>query len=268
MRGNLTPKQIKKYGDILLKLLSPTGAAIGNMNARNQLQKRVMDLCQVNITVDDYWDIRDALYADDKIGVGRGKGGAIYRVTNAQQAVTPLGNLYGNERDLYEPVRKTVEGSLVKLYRIETFVSEITSNLGRRNTGGQWTRPDIALCSVTAYPFIPGKSIELITFEIKPMGMFQVTGVFETASHSVFAHRSYLMIHVPKDYNDSSVLDRLDRESDRFGVGFYTFEDPTDWDTYENRVEARRQAPDPSYTSDFIKSQMLKTKGQIDLMIK
>jgi hypothetical protein len=96
------------------------------------------------------------------------------------------------------------------------------------DTGGKWTRPHITLFAVRIYPYIPGKSIELVSFEIKYLGAYGVEGVFEAASHSAFTHRSYLMVQVPKGFDDPKVLDRLDGESGSFGVGFYTFEDPED----------------------------------------
>src|ERR1017187_2686853 len=82
----------------------------------------------------------------------------------------------------------------VKDNRIKRFISEITASQGRRSTGGKWTRPDFTLIAVRTYSFTPGKSLEVITFEVKPDLNTALEGVFESLAHSVFAHRSYLAV--------------------------------------------------------------------------
>jgi hypothetical protein len=109
----------------------------------------------------------------------------------------------------------------------------------------------------------------LISFEVKPANQFGIEGVFETASHSAFAHRSYLMLQIPKDYDDSDVLARLEKESERFGIGLITFEEPTDWDTFDIRVEAEHKTPDPSEVCSFITIQLTEENRQkIQRMIR
>jgi hypothetical protein len=55
-----------------------------------------------------------------------------------------------------------------------------------------WTHP-VALKS---FLYIPsGKILELITFEVKPENDYRIEGVFETAAHSRFSHKSYLVIY-------------------------------------------------------------------------
>lgn len=270
MPSKLTPEDITKYKEIFLELLPKNGATIGNKTVRPQLREQIKKDWSQSITEDDYWAIRDSLIADGRIKMGRGKGGAVYLVNVTEPQPTPHASTkYKNEADLYGPIHKTIADSWVKNYGIEDFISQVTAQQGSRNTGGKWTRPDISLFAVRIYPFIPGKSVELITFELKPLYAFGVEGVFETASHSAFAHRSYLMLHVPKDYDDEDVLGRLDKESERFGVGFLTFEEPTDWDTFNIRVEAKLTTPDPSELCSFINVQLTpENRTKIQRMIR
>lgn len=257
MPSVLTTDDLAAYKPILMDLLPKSGATIGNKTLRPQLIAKIKKDLSKTINEDDYWAIRDALIMDGKIKSGRGNGGAVYLVNiTAVQPTLPTSTKYKTETDLYAPLYKTISDSWVKNYGIEDFVSQITANQGSRSTGGKWTRPDITLFAVRIYPFIPGKSVELITFEIKPLYAFGVEGVFEAASHSSFAHRSYLMLHVPKDYENQDIFDRLDKEAERFGVGFLTFEDPTDWDTFNIRVEAEHKSPDPTELCSFISVQM------------
>jgi hypothetical protein len=264
----MTDEEINKYKEVLLTLLPQTGAAIGNMRAYQLLQVQVKEQFGETITKDDYWTIRNASWDDGTVGIGRGKGGSIF-LLNTQKPTPPPGTPYNNENDLYDPILQTLKDSWVKNFRIEDFVTEKTARQGSRDTGGKWTRPDLVLVTVRIYPYIPGKSIELISFEVKYLNAYGVEGVFETASHSAFAHRSYLMIYVPPGFNDAKVLDRLDSESARFGIGFYTFEDPQDWESYDLRIDAQAKNPDPFILSEFIRQQLSDhSKRQIEKWTK
>lgn len=259
----LTREEIEKYKTILLDIVPKDGITIGNKAARTELKNRIQKDYKQGIEDKDYWDIRDALLAmtPSPIGVRRGGGGAIYLLSPTTQQKTALPDTkYKKESDLYEPVLQYIRNWWVKDYRIERYVNEITAHKGNKDTGGKWTRPDITLFAVRQYPFIPGKTIELISFEIKPKDTFDIQGVFETASHSVFAHRSYLMIHMTKDpdSDNSDVLDRISRECERFGIGFITFTDPKDWDTYKNRQEAEHKNPDPDQLCDCMQALLSK----------
>ena len=106
--------------------------------------------------------------------------------------------------------------------------------------------------SVGNYQFIPGKSVEVITFEIKPEDAQGVEGVYEAASHSAFANRSYLALHIPEGQHDADLLERLEKEAIRFRIGLVTFADPAKWDTFDVRVEAVHQAPSPLDINDFL----------------
>lgn len=162
---------------------------------------------------------------------------------------------YRLRSQLYKPFHDTIRGDWAKQKGISSFVSEVTANKGSKDTGGRWTRPDVVLVAVRTYPFIPGKSLDVITFEIKPLDNYGIEGVFETASHSAVANRSYLCLHVPKDF-DEARLDRVQRESERFGVGVVTFSDPASFATFNILLEAERQVPDPAETSRFIGPQI------------
>jgi hypothetical protein len=264
---DLTPDEIVKYKTILLNLVPKDGAAIGNKKVRLQITDEIKQEFGKTISEEDYWTIRNGLMAEGKITKGRGNGGSILLVKDIPLETTPLlgSNKRNREYDLYEPLYKTITSKWLKdYYGIEDFVAEITANSGRRNTGGDWTRPDIALYAVRTYQYIPYKQIELITFEVKPLNHFYIGGVFETASHSAIAHRSYLMIYVSKSQDDATepLLERLDSQAERMRIGFITFEDPKDADTFNVRVDAPLQQPDPADICNFIEIQFSQQKQQ------
>ncbi|HVN86350.1 MAG TPA: hypothetical protein VMW17_16065 [Candidatus Binatia bacterium] len=98
-------------------------------------------------------------------------------------------------------------------YRVQS------ANQGRKKPGGKWTRPDFALAAVKSFPYIPGKVLELITFEVKPADDYRIEGVFETAAHSRFSHKSCLLIYAPSGKPDTQDSERVEREYERFGLG-------------------------------------------------
>jgi hypothetical protein len=109
---------------------------------------------------------------------------------------------------------------------------------------------------VRIFPFLPGKSLEVITFEVKPLNYFGVDGVFEAAAFSVFAQRSYLAVQVPENLGDSEDFDRLLRECKRFGIGLMTFVQPDNWETFEEVLIPEHRPPDPAETNAFISTQI------------
>lgn len=269
---DLTSKEIEKSKSLLLDLVPMDGAAIGNKAARAQLIDLVEKKIGKKILEDDYWVIRNSLIDEGKITTGKGNGGSILRI-NVSVPKSPLvvDNVYSRESDLYRPVHDTIIEGWVKNNNIDDFVSEITAFQGKRDTGGPWTRPDISVFAIRAYPYVPGKTIELITFEIKAINNYFIGGVYETASHSAISHRSYLMVHAPKNLDQSTEpsLDRLESEAGRLGVGFITFEDPCNFDTFNVRVEALLQKPDPANLCKFISSQFSQAgKDKIQSRIK
>jgi hypothetical protein len=142
---------------------------------------------------------------------------------------------------------------------------EKTAHQGRKRTGGKWTRPDFAIVAVNTYKFLPGKFLEIISFELKPGLQDALAGVFECAAHSVYAHRSYLAVYMPNDTDkDSEEYSRIERECERFGLGLVIFSDPTESESYEVTVDAGRRTPDPAEVDKFIASQLKeKTQEQV-----
>lgn len=153
---------------------------------------------------------------------------------------------------------------------IADHVSEVSAHKGRKNTGGKWTRPDVTLVSIGNYPFIPGKTVEIITFEIKPADAHGLEGVYETASHSAFANKSYLALHVPSGTQQDSedYLERLEKEAIRFGVGLVTFEDPEKWNTFDVIVEAQHKTPSPRDANEFLSRLKEEVKQNLQKLLK
>lgn len=255
----MTRGDAKQLTSILFDLVPEDGTPIGNVSLLERFRKVAKRKLSVYISEEGYWEIRNELIARGLLEKGRGRGGSVYRVSRVEPRKERGHPKRIAEADLYSMVSQFVERTWVKDNGISTFVLEKTAAQGKRNTGGKWTRPDLALVSVKSFPYIPGKILEIVTFEVKPENDCRIEGVFETAAHSRFSHKSYLMIYLPRGDPQTKEFERVERECERFGLGLIIFTDPKEWDSYETIQEAERRNPDPADVSRFIATQVSKS---------
>lgn len=121
-----------------------------------------------------------------------------------------------------------------------------------------WTRPDLVSAAVRTYRYLPGKYMEVVTFEVKPKDAINVTAVYEALAHLRSATHAYVMFHVPDDPEESVkvTIDEACSVGRRHGVGVIVMSDPADFDTWEEKEEARRVEPDPQRLDEFIAAQL------------
>lgn len=237
----------------------PESSAIGNVTLRGQLSNSGWN-------EDTYWAVRNRLIERGILETGRGKGGSVRRVivgTVATQAapavVDPAPTApAAAERDLYAPMAEVIRGKWAQDYRLDSHIVEVTAQQGARPTGGRWTRPDITLASYKTFAYVSGKHFDLITFEIKPHDSLDVTVIYEALAHRRAATRSYALVHIPESRQSDlqAVLDEVASEAKRFGVGLIVASNPSDYDTWEELVEAVRHEPDPERLNDFLAQQV------------
>jgi len=140
---------------------------------------------------------------------------------------------------------------------LEEHVAQITAQQGRRATG-TWSRPDITLIYVSSYQYIPGKTLDVVTFEIKTSQNLGVTAVYEALAHRRAATMSYVLVQIPSDRTKESqpALEAVEAEANRNGIGLIVATDISDYATWEPVAEAERIEPDPEVLNDFIASQV------------
>ena len=240
--------------DKLLTLLPQDGTPVGNKWLREQL----------GWDPTRYFEVRDRLVERKILSIGRGRGGSVYRVkpVSMTRAVEQPGAAaapqYRNEKELYKPVEEALGEGWSKTLPHRNYLVQLTAAQGGKATGGMWTRPDVTVVAVATYAYVPGKFLELITYEIKAAGKWGVEGVFEAASHSRFATETYLLIYAPKGRESvpKEQLERLQAECTRFHIGLGLFQDPSSYDTYEFVVDPDHRTPDPEETDRFIEQQL------------
>ncbi len=269
-----------EYQKLLMGLVPESGDNIGNVSLREQLREKITSLGD-ELTDEDYWLLRDSLIDGGLLEQGRGRGGSVHRIKNAESdsgaapvtasvavpvAESPVIGAQESpevidqrtEASLYEPFYNAIVNGYTKDNRLKRFISEITAHQGRRSTGGRWTRPDMTLVAVRTYQFTPGKRLEVITFEVKPDLDSAIEGIYEALAHSAFAHRSYLAIDI-RDFTapeQDIPDDRIVQECTRHGVGYIAFTNVADYDTYEIVCTAKLKEPDPEEVDNFIKKQI------------
>ncbi len=234
--------------DRFLDRVPTDGKTKGNFTLKNEL----------GWEDDKYWSIRDELLAEGLISLGKGKGGSVFRIRPLiPKPSATTASKYKKERDLYLPFYEVIRSDFAKDKKLKNVVSEITAYQGPASTGGKWTRPDIVLISVNTFSYLPGKFLDIISFELKLESEFKVSGVFETAAHSRFATKSYYCVYLANDWDDDNPeYERIRLECERFGIGLMYFTDPTKYDTYEIISEPERRSPDPFDMDEFISVQI------------
>lgn len=256
----LTAEQIDEYEKELLKQV-PESGTVGNVTLSNALGWGEDAL---------YWDIRNRLIERGVLVQGRGRGGSVRRLlaepvavsetTPAEASPAPgtAEEAATRESDLYQPMAEVLRNRWAKEHRLDSLLVEITAAQGSRQTKGKWTRPDITAASYTTFPYVPGRHFDVITFEVKPHNMLDITVVYEALGHRRASTRAYALLHVPKDQEGSlqTVVDDICAEAKRHGVGIVVAETPDDYDTWEEVVEAVRHEPDPERLNEFLAVQM------------
>lgn len=254
-----TDDEIRAMQDALIQKVKDLGGSAGN----NKLIK------ELGWEEDDYWIIRDRVVDLGSLRRYRARGGAVAIVpppVAAAEFVESREQESHNsdiprlaepaERDLYEPVAAVLRGPWAKDSRFRHHVVEVTASQGRRNTGGTWTRPDIVVAALRVFPFLPGKFFDLITFEIKPVWALNVTAVYEALAHRRAATQSYVWLHSADLVADHETLARITEEAERHGIGLIVATDPTDYNSWDIRVDPSRVEPDPETLNEFIALQI------------
>lgn len=213
-----------------------------------------------------FYSARDSLVERGLAASVRGRGGGLQRVATEETPPEASAARYTNEASLYPPMRRVLENDWAEDHGFEPIKAEITASQGRRATGGTWTRPDVVMTQVRIFDYLPGKYLEVITFEIKPRNAVNVLAVYEAVSHRRSATRSYVIFHVPsaETAGMEQQLSGIDDVARQHGVGIIVAGDPADYSTWEDRVDAEHWDPDPGRLNLFIKTQLsAETKSKI-----
>jgi hypothetical protein len=266
---------------IFLRHVREAGGTIGNVSLQRSLAW----------PEDRYWSVHAELLDAGVIASGRGRGGSVILVvpetdehvqravnalpeTEAESVWAELREAVGEtsaveqvrELDLYAPALKQLQKHWSQRKQLLHGAYEVTALQGRRDTGGNWSRPDVVGVGLRKFEYLPDRVMEVYTFEIKPEYDVSIKGVLEALAHREVATRAYVLYYVgTKPWDDFSEAQRIEQLAARHGVGVIVASDIDDLNgCWDERVSATRSGSDPEALDRFIKSTLSEeTKSQI-----
>lgn len=243
------------------------GSTIGNKRLRENL----------GWEEERYRRVRDKLIEKEILGVGAGRGGSVYRkLLDASESSSPgQGGVNEAQRQreeaLYGALREAIEENWSQLFPgfpapVRRWLDS-SPRLGSKATGGKWTRPDISAVTINQYHYIPGKHLDVFTFEVKPRDQLNVIGVYEALAHSRRSNFAYALYHVSPNAEPPE-FEGIVREATRLRIGVVTFEDPANFDTWTVRCVPQRHDTEPRYLNEFIETLPKKIRDEISLEVR
>jgi hypothetical protein len=277
------PEELNADEAAMFRKVPGDGSTIGNGRLRKELDWKE----------GKYWKIRDSLVEKGHLALGFGRGGSVYRVLEdevvdededevpEEDTKTEAPSGYDRaEEVLYAPILAMLKANWQQLFpgfpAPTRHWVDSSPRLGRRMTGGRWTRPDLSAITLNKYRYIPGTHLEVFSFEVKPRGQFNVLGLYEALGHSRRANFAYVLFHILPEselrpnQRDEYVraLEEIKREAARLKIGVATFEDPAGADTWTVHQVPGRHDPEPRFLNDFIESMPELLRKDIEFNIR
>ncbi|WP_152485843.1 hypothetical protein [Euryhalocaulis caribicus] len=201
-----------------------------------------------------YDEVKTSLIEKGMISKARGRGGAV-RLSSELSELPSKKKKSVRETDLYKPMLGILNSWLRNEigYSERNFISEVCGN--KRHKGyGRWSQPDLIAAGYRSFQYlVPGKYLDIISFEVKTANNFDMTGVYEAAAHLRYVNYSYLIINDEISSWNKEDLESLKNECERIGIGLIESIKPDDKECWEIHVKALFQTPDPQLADDFIR---------------
>lgn len=231
----LSPEQRELFAGV-----PADGGTIGNVTLRKKLGWRS----------NHYFEVRDMLVDAGQLLLGKGRGGSVRRATIDNDP--PV--VFEYEVELYEPLHHVIEHEWAQARRTTPVAVAVTGLQGQAKTGGIWTRPDITCVALRTFTYVPGRYLDVTTFEVKRIDALDVRAVFEAVAHRRAATEVYVLVHAPHGWRGDRMQQVIDIAMEN-GVGFIVVEDPSDFGTWDELLAPDRVQPDPAQLDNFISTQ-------------
>lgn len=169
----------------------------------------------------------------------------------------PRGDADKREADYYKPIMRELwlnwaEQRGREYHLRQRFLRVLDTSQGGRAAHGRWTRPDITVLGGKVLPYLPGKFLDVITFEVK-LGM-PIDGLYEALAHRRRANFAYVICICPERGDSPSPQEQATMvvEATRQGVGVILVRQEDDFELWDELVEPVRHEPDPQHLHDFL----------------
>jgi hypothetical protein len=202
----------------------------------------------LNLTDARYEEIRQELIKEELIFKVKGRGGGIQLTEEGYKkpSLPTAESSAPDEKSLYEP--------FIKILQSESRENEepaITINTSALRKSGKWTNPDVTKVAIKSFPILRKHQIQIITYELKRWGKWNIESVFEAASQSRFAHEAYVVLEWAKE-EEVVGLDEIMAVCGRFGVGLLTLHPYYRSYRYQVQLEAKKHTPPNEYLDEYL----------------
>lgn len=200
--------------DRVLRLLGET-EGLSNLRIKTEL----------NLGDDTYSKLRSELIEDDLVEKYVCRGGGI-RLTRKGEKETggeeEASSTVDNEAALYKPFVAFLEAQAG-----EDGIQAVVCPTHQLKARGQWQNRDVSRLAIEFYKNLRKVRVAVTTYEVKQFPRWNVSAVYEAASHHRFSHEAYVVLEWPNGVEFSLTdptykLDQIARECQRYGVGLAT----------------------------------------------
>lgn len=224
------------------------GTTIGNVSLRRALAW----------SSDRYLSVRNTLVDAGLLTLGGGKGGSVRRVVIDPDP--PV--VFTKELDLHGPMSGDRAPVGARAWR-HTDRGRCHRQAGQGGHGRHLDATGHHVRRATDIRLRPGnasrpKARALTTFEVKRARTLDVRAVFEAVAHRRAATEVYVLVHTPYGVAEDDFT-RVMNVAAAEEVGFITADDPSDFDTWDERVAPERIQTDPALLDAFIRKQLPET---------
>ncbi len=253
------PVSIDDIASQMLALLPTDGTPVLNRVMRVMLQRRL----ESEIDQDRYFEARDRLLKQGRVGIQRGQGGQIFLLPEkAALAAKPeppeaSENTGWTEAELMGPLQDYLSGAFAKgldLPKGAACIVQDTSTIGPRR--GRWARPDFILVSAMKFSLMPGAQVDVHSFELKTESGASDLAVYEALAQTRFTHFGHLVWHLPEKSECEARLAEIAQQCEQHGVGLIRMRDPKHPQTSEILVDPIRKSTLPATVDGFLEKRL------------
>ena len=135
------------------------------------------------------------------------------------------------------------------------FLAVLDTHHAGRATTGAWARPDLTAVGGKVLPFLPGKFVDVHTFEVK-FGL-PLHGIYEALAHRRCSHYSSVLCIWREEWDrpDASQISTVVKEASKQGIGLMLLDQYDDYSQWQELAEPIRHEPDPQALNDFLQQQ-------------
>lgn len=180
---------------------------------------------ELNLGDDTYVKVRNEMLNEGLIEKYACRGGGI-RLTRAGEREVKgeeqIASSVDNEAALYRPLIAFLEEQAA-----EDEMEAVVCSTHQLKARGQWQNPDLSRITIDYFRNLHKVRVSVTTYEVKQFPRWNVSAVYEAASHHRFSHEAYVVLEWPKEVDFSLTdptykLDQIARECQRHGVGLAT----------------------------------------------